>query len=110
MPQTDADAKAHSAELVKQFPSDPRAHLMRALALMDARDDNAAEAEMRTALAANAALPGMFTADLDYRLRTVLALILQHNDKPDDARREAGAVCASQAADRDNLEKAGLCP
>lgn len=111
LPQDEAQAKARSAALVAQYPADPRGHFMHAMALMDEADGAGAEAELRAALTANAALPGVFTAALADRLQTVLALVLQQNGKPDEARRAAAPVCRTSADDdRSELQQAGLCP
>ena len=65
-PETSAEWSAKAAELVKQYPHDPRGHLMYAVQLLDANDHAGAEREARTGLEEkamwNSALPELSTA------------------------------------------------
>lgn len=91
-PRTSADVHARAEELVRQFPRDPRAHLMRAGQLLDLNDRAGAEREARAGLADESVwqttLPGAGPA-----LRAVLAASL------DDARRTEALEIARPACE-----------
>ena len=111
LPKDNTEAKAKSAALVAQYPADPRGHFARALALLETEDHAGAEAEIRAAIAANAALPGVFDEELTDRLQTVLAIALALNDKTDEARSTAASICRSHFEEgRAALQNDGLCP
>ncbi|MEI9983355.1 MAG: rhomboid family intramembrane serine protease [Aliidongia sp.] len=104
-------AAAETNDLVQRHPDDPRAHFIRALTLLSTGDASGGEAELRTALAKNAALPGVFKPDLDLDLQGYLALALARQGKAAEARAAARAVCAAQSTEIEPmLRQSDLCP
>jgi rhomboid protease GluP len=103
-------AKAKSAELVASFPRDPRAHMYRALALLDAKDLPGAEREWRAALAEGKMLSLFFKPQLEEFIRANLASALKDNRKEAEAIETAKPVCATKGEIRDELANQGLCP
>ena len=102
---------AETAALVQRYPPDPRAHLLHALRLLSTGDAGGGEAELRTALVRNAALPGVFKPELDLELRGYLALALAQQDKTEEARDAARQACAAGSAQIvPVLRQSGLCP
>jgi len=110
LPQTDAAAKAQSAELVERYPRDPRGHLIRARVLLVAQDEAGAERELRAGLAEEKVWRTLFKPDLAAALRTTLALVLA-KDRVDEARTVARPVCdtVSSGPLRDALDQMKLC-
>jgi rhomboid protease GluP len=102
---------AETAALVQRYPADPRAHFLHALRLFSAGDDSGGEAELRTALAKNAALPGIFKPDLALELQGYLALALARQGKAAEARDAARGTCAAGSTQTaPMLRQSGLCP
>lgn len=61
-------------------------------------------------MAANARTGGARKTEIASRLQALLALAQQKSGQPDEARRTAADICASQGVpERQELEKAGLC-
>ena len=85
IPQSDAVAKAQSAELVERYPRDPRGHLVRARVLLETQDVAGAERELRAGLAEEELWRTLFMPELAVALRTALALVLA-KDRIDEAR------------------------
>jgi rhomboid protease GluP len=96
---------------VSSYPHDPRAHLYRAAALIDAQDMSGAEAELRTALADEDLLRLGFTPVLEAKIRSLLALILADRGEVQEAKPVARPVCAMAASlpDRQTLLDRHLC-
>ncbi len=110
MPEDAAGAKAKSADLVEAYPRDPRSHMYRALALMDAGDSVGAEREWKTALAEGKMLQTFFKPELEEFIRANLAAAMKENGKDSEARETAKPVCAAKGEIRDALAKEELCP
>jgi rhomboid protease GluP len=111
LPKTDAAGRHDSAALVARYPRDPRAHLLRAGVLLDAGDKRGAEQELRAALAEEQTLRANFRPELEWRVRTLLALVLAEESRAAEAAATAKPVCAAPApaAMREALVKAQLC-
>ncbi len=111
LPQADAAGRRDSADLVARYPHDPRAHFLRAETLLDAGDKKGAEQELRAALAQERTLSLHFKPELEWRLRTLLALLLVEEGRTADATQAAQPVCAAAApaAMRAALTDAHLC-
>jgi len=89
----DYDKSNRTAELVKAYPHDPLAHLVRAVHLYGVRDMNGALGEIRAGLDEKHALATYFSPDLMFHLRLMLVLGLMAEERPDDARSEAQSIC-----------------
>jgi len=111
LPKTDGEAKARSADYVSRYPGDPRSHLFRAAAQMDASNATEAERELRTALANSVVLHTQFQPQLEFRLITMLATALLKEGRSTEARATAQPACLSVSAGdlRVTLDKEGLC-
>ncbi|MBI4724222.1 MAG: rhomboid family intramembrane serine protease [Rhodomicrobium sp.] len=110
MPKDIAAVKEKSASLIQSYPRDPRSHMYRALALMDAGDTLGAEREWRAALADGKMLRLFFQPQLEQFIRANLAITLKENGKGAEARAVAQPVCGTKGEIRDGLAKQGLCP
>ncbi len=109
IPKDSAGAKAKSANLVEAYPRDPRSHMYRALALMDAGDSAGAEREWSAALAEGKMLQTFFKPELEAFIRANLAAAMKENGKISEAQETARPVCAAKGELRDALAKEGLC-
>ncbi|MEH2565257.1 hypothetical protein [Bradyrhizobium sp. AZCC 2289] len=94
---------------MRQYPRDPRAHLFQAMALVQARNLQGAEQQMRLALSE----PDIFTLLVPTakpRLQSYLALILTDLRRREEAKQFATAGCRDNSAGMHAaLVKAGLC-
>ena len=106
----DRAAKANSASLVASYPRDPRSHMYRALALLDAGDRAGAESEWKAALSEDKMLRTFFKPELEEFLRANLAQTLNENGKEAEALETARPICGKKGEARDALAKDGLCP
>ena len=102
--------KEQSEALVASYPRDPRAHMYRAIALMEAEDGAGAEREWRAALAEDKTLHQFFNPALEAFIRTNLAAAQKENGKKAEAVQTAQPICAGKGEFRDALAKEGLCP
>jgi rhomboid protease GluP len=93
-PTTNADMRARAAELIAQYPHDPRPHSSRAADLLDANDPAGAEREARAGLAEEDAWRSAFSPQLGYSLRVMLAIAISR-DRPEEARSTVRPVCAA---------------
>jgi hypothetical protein len=111
VPQSDAAARAQSADLAARYPRDPRARLMHAHTLLAARDTAGAERELRAGLAEEETWRSLFKPELAAALRATLAFVLA-KDRIDEAKAVARPVCESVTSgpSRDMLDKLKLCP
>jgi len=111
LPKSYADAQSQSSDLVARFPHDPRSHLFHATTLLEKRDLVGAEQELRAGLAEDGVLKSKFSPELEFRLRTMLALLLLDRREPDEARAVALRVCSELTSGpmRDALDKVRLC-
>jgi rhomboid protease GluP len=102
--------KANSASLVASYPRDPRSHMYRALALMEADDNKGAEREWRAALGDPGMLRLFFNPELEHFIRANLAGTLKENGKQAEALETAKPLCAVTGTFQQALAKEGLCP
>ncbi len=110
LPKDTAAAKAKSAQLAASFPRDPRSHMYRALALMEAGDNAGTEKEWKAALAGDKMLRLFFKPELEEFIRANLAAALKQNGKEAEARAAAKPICGTKGELSDELAKEGLCP
>lgn len=112
LPTTDDDAKSRSADLVAQFPRDPRSHLFRAVAYLSTNDLPNAEQQLKAGLSEKEILQKLFVKlDLEIRLRTILAAVLVDQGKSTEAKDIAQPVCkAGQSGEApEQLKTLGVC-
>jgi rhomboid protease GluP len=105
LPSTTAERKAQSAKLLERYPHDPRAHLFRALALIDARDPAGAEKAARAALDKKEMLERMLDPAVGAQIRFILAAALIDRGQLAEAKQIASPVCASSAPDLADMKK-----
>ncbi len=110
IPKDMAGAKAKSSSLVASYPHDPRSHMYRALALLEAGDNAGAEREWKAAIADDKILHTFFNAELEEFLRANLAETLKENGKELEALEAAKPICGKEGEIRDALVKERLCP
>ncbi len=110
IPEDTAAATAKSESLVASYPHDPRAHMYRALAFLDAADPAGAEKEWRAALSESTILQTFFKPDLEEFLRANLAQTLKESGKKAEALETAKPICGKQGEIPNMLAKEGLCP
>jgi len=86
LPRSADDGIERSAELVKRYPDDPRAHMLRALSYLRLREITESQSELRIAMAKSEApgLEGMEKYRLEIRL--ILAVTMTVQDRIDDAK------------------------
>lgn len=109
VPKNLAAAKAKSAELVKEYPKDPRSHMYRALSFLDVGDSQAAEREWKAALDEQKMLRSFFRPELEEFLRANFAAAMKENGKEAEARETAKPLCLTKGEIHDELVKEGLC-
>ncbi len=96
IPKNTAAAKAEVEKWGMGHPRDPRVHLFRALKLLDEENFAAAEIELRAALVERTVLARMFPNGLlDTSLRTLLAQVLVHEGRQEEAKQVALPRCKS---------------
>jgi rhomboid protease GluP len=93
LPKTNADMRARAAQLVAQYPYDPRPRFVRAGDLLDANDPAGAEREARAGLAQERLWRPLLSGQTASGLRIVLALAI-NKDRPDEARSTIRPACA----------------
>jgi len=109
MPKTAAAGKEESALLVAAYPADPRSHMYRALALMDAGDAPGAEEEWQAAFADAQSMRRFFKPQLKQFIQANLAATLKENGKAAEARDLAKPLCAAKGDVHDEMAREGLC-
>jgi rhomboid protease GluP len=109
-PRDTAAAKKKSSSLAASYPHDPRSHMYRALALMDARDYAGAEREWKAALSEDQMLRLFFNTELEQFIRANLASVQKDNGKKAEALETAKPLCSKKSKLRDALAEEGLCP
>jgi rhomboid protease GluP len=111
IPTNDAAARAQSADLVKRYPRDPRARLIRGATLIQARDLPGAERELRAGLAEETLWPSGFSGELSHRLHTLLAVVLAETGRAGEAKEVAKPACnaLSSGPMRQLLDQQKLC-
>ena len=91
---TDASGRrTRAAELIRQYPGDPRAHLFLAEALMVSGDKAGAEPEARKALDLAHAEVSLLGIQMEYAARGSLAALLSDEGKRDEAKEIARPFC-----------------
>jgi rhomboid protease GluP len=91
LPQNEADYAKRAKDFVRDYPDDPRAHYIRAVAVMQA-DPVTAEHELRTALSKRRALT-VFSHDFEVTLAATLGEVLIQEGRVDEARLAAKPYC-----------------
>ncbi|MEO6920771.1 MAG: rhomboid family intramembrane serine protease [Collimonas sp.] len=111
LPESTAEKKLHSADLVARYPRDPRAHFFRAAALVEASDSDGVVHELRTGLEEKEILETKFSPDLESRMETMLAFVLLDKGQRTEAKTVALRVCAKSSSGpmHDALFKSKLC-
>jgi rhomboid protease GluP len=114
-PNDPGEADQKSAEYIRKYPDDPRAHFFRALFFMRTEDMTSAQGELRTALAERQVLeqlPERFTKTL----HLMLAATLVQQGRLDDAKATAAPACDLDAGGSElydlmkGLRAMGVCP
>jgi hypothetical protein len=105
------DLGGRSAELLRQYPDDPRASLIRAVSFIQASQPQLAEALLRKTIAMDWPARPYAAPYVRARARAVLALVLAIERRTVEASALAREVCAdpSQAESRAMLVKFKLC-
>jgi len=93
-PKTSADMRARAAELIAQYPHDPRPRFSRAADLLDSNDPVGAEREARAGLAEEDAWRSLLSEHVGTGLRVMLAIAI-YRDRPEAARSTARTACAT---------------
>jgi membrane associated rhomboid family serine protease len=109
MPATLKAGAKRSAELVSRYPKDPRAHLIQAYALVEARRNSDAEAELRTTMAL--APPNTAGRAIRNQAQAMLAVVVLDQGRRSEAKTLAAPACSAndQAALRRILKQVKLC-
>jgi rhomboid protease GluP len=93
IPEDVHEAASTVAEWGKGHDRDPRVHYYRAVKHLDQEHAQDAERELRAALAEKAVLKRFFDRKLEVTIRTLLVAVLRDQERFDEARREAEAIC-----------------
>ncbi|HJZ19779.1 MAG TPA: rhomboid family intramembrane serine protease [Bradyrhizobium sp.] len=110
IPRDFAAIVARAPELFKQYPRDPRARFYQAVALVQAKDLAAAEAQIRIGLAEQDILRVLLVPTAKGHLQAYLALILTDEGRMNEARESARAGCLDSSESlQPALLEAGLC-
>ena len=91
-PKTGAEMRARAAQLIAQYPRDPRPRFTRAADLLDARDYAGAEREARAGLDEEYLWRSLLPSQVGDGLRTFLAIAISR-DRPQEALATAAPVC-----------------
>ncbi len=92
LPKTSGEMRSRAADLIAQYPHDPRPRFIRAADLLDANDLAGAEREARAGLAEEDSWRQLLSPQLSNSLRVVLALAIDR-DRHDEALRTARPAC-----------------
>lgn len=109
LPKTDEDILEKAAELLAQYPQDPRSHLFNASRLRHLNDLEGSDEELWTALTLTAAARRLFKPNLEWLERRELAKSLLEQGRREEAREVAAPVCGNAPAEAE-LKARGLCP
>jgi rhomboid protease GluP len=110
IPRDFAAIVARAPELFKQYPRDPRARFYQAVALVQAKDLAAAEAQMRIALTEQDILRVLLVPTAKGHLQAYLALILTDEHRKEEGREFAKAGCLDSSESlQPALLESGLC-
>ena len=109
MPATLKAGAKRSAELVARYPKDPRAHLIQAYALVEARRNSDAEAELRTTM--TLAPPNTAGRAIRNQAQAMLAVVVLDQGRRSEAKTLAAPTCSGndQAALKRILKQVKLC-
>jgi len=103
-----------SVDFVTRYPSDPRAHLFRAIAFIRANDLTDAEDQLRAALALKRKIDPDHIEDFQKVVDVFLALTLSYEGKVDEAKAIGAPLCDfAQLRLKDNyqlMQTRGICP
>jgi rhomboid protease GluP len=110
LPRSGAEMKTHSAELIAQYPRDPRPRFLRSIDLLNAGDLAGAEREARAGLAEESLWHAILPPQLGNGLRIMLAIAL-NTDRRDEALATARPACATvtDGPMRKMLDERNLC-
>lgn len=110
IPTNEAERRQHAAAQAERYPRDPRAQLGQATVLLEAGDAAGAETRLRRALDDKEML-GLFSAELEWHLRGLLALVLADRNALGEAQEVARPVCRGgpEGPMRKVLAERGLC-
>lgn len=100
LPRSEPEIVNRGPDLAARYPGDPRAHLFKAIALMERNDFTAAEAEFRTAATGFARFESFFGRRLQYTAAAGVAYSLAQEKRPADAKAAASEVCHAAPSDR----------
>jgi len=111
IPESNAEKKLQSVDLVGRYPRDPRARYFRASALLEAGDADGAVRELRAGLNEKEILETKFSPDLESRMQTMLAFVLVDKGQQTEAKTIALQVCrrSPNGPMHDVLIKSRLC-
>jgi rhomboid protease GluP len=110
IPRDFAAIVARAPALFKQYPRDPRARFYQAVALVQAKDLAAAEAQMRIALTEQDILRVLLVPTAKGHLQAYLALILIDEHRKEEGRELAKAGCLDSSESlQPALLESGLC-
>jgi rhomboid protease GluP len=111
VPKTNAQiTESLAASLLEKYPNDPRAHLYEAVILLKKDQLAEGEQELRKALADEDFNRKAFTPAFNLTLHASLALVLQEEHRPDEAKAVARPACAQPALQSyPKLNEKGLC-
>jgi rhomboid protease GluP len=115
LPRSTMDIDATADSLARQYPLDPVAHFYAAIARLDQSDTDAAEGQLRLAVALIDINPRSTTPQMASNIRALLATTTQAQGWADQAHMIARAPCAARGAAApapemlQRLTDAGLC-
>ncbi len=111
VPKTNAQiSESLAASLLERYPNDPRSHLYEAVVLLRKDELAGGEQELRKALADEDFNRKAFAPAFNLTLQASLALVLQEEHRPDEAKAAAQPVCADPTSPMlPKLNEKGLC-
>lgn len=111
VPKKDSDINESSARrLLETYPKDPRSHFYSAIVLIQNRDPQGAERELRATLADRFVMEEVLVPSFNFYVQGLLALVLSDEQRPDEARQVAAPVCQGRSSPIfEKLQAAGLC-
>jgi membrane associated rhomboid family serine protease len=109
LPTTLAAGAEKSADLVKRYPKDPRAHLMRAFHFLSTQQLSDAETELNTAITLTERDP--LAVPVRKTAQAILAVVMLERGRRTEAKALAAETCREPARDpmRMALDKVKLC-
>ena len=112
IPADRAAQMARADDLVRDYPHDPRARLVRAIKALRSNDVAGAQEDLRAGLSETELLQKALAPDTEHWIRALLAATLAEEGKADEGRDIARPVCASEksGAIHDLVASRSLCP